>query len=260
MMNTRSWIASFGLVLLAAGSAGAEQIDLWLDGEDTYLCDDPWVEEGISLKLTATAEEDCSGPGYCDWGWAEGVIYMHPARLVADLGVLAAVDSVHIDGWVTSENDLRAFLYHDGVVIDQDASEWYDGELVLHGGGQAVDSLAVSACDAELYEITLFGAEDTPVQSAPVPSGLLPAYPNPFNPSTTLSFVLARDERVRLSIHDVTGRRLRDLVADEPYAAGVHRLRWDGRDGQGRELSSGVYLLRLLTESARAGESLLLVK
>jgi flagellar hook assembly protein FlgD len=68
--------------------------------------------------------------------------------------------------------------------------------------------------------------------------------PNPFNPSTIIPLTLPAAATVHLHIYDVGGRRVRSLH-DGPLAAGVHRVLWDGRDDAGRELASGVYLIRL---------------
>jgi hypothetical protein len=88
---------------------------------------------------------------------------------------------------------------------------------------------------------------------------LLGAYPNPFNPQTTLRFTLGAPARVRLVVHDVTGRRVR-VIADESFAAGVHERIWDGRDDGGNELASGIYLLRLNTAAGGQAQRLVLLR
>jgi photosystem II stability/assembly factor-like uncharacterized protein len=70
------------------------------------------------------------------------------------------------------------------------------------------------------------------------------AVPNPFNPATEIRFDLARDERVRVTIHDVAGRVVRSLH-DGSLGAGPQRLVWNGRDDVGRPLASGAYLVRI---------------
>lgn len=75
----------------------------------------------------------------------------------------------------------------------------------------------------------------------------LRAAPNPFNPSTTVSFDLPRGEQVRLDVVDVRGRRVRTLV-DRWLDAGEHQATWDGRDRHGRAAAAGSYLLRLRSE------------
>jgi agmatine deiminase len=69
-------------------------------------------------------------------------------------------------------------------------------------------------------------------------------YPNPFNPKTTFSFELEYADQVLLEVFDATGRRVRTLI-DGQCNAGRTQVEWNGRDDQGRELSSGVYLYRL---------------
>ncbi len=68
--------------------------------------------------------------------------------------------------------------------------------------------------------------------------------PNPFNPSTAISFTLSHPERVNLTVYDALGREVA-LLASGKYSAGNHTVRWDGRDGRGNAVSSGVYLYRL---------------
>jgi hypothetical protein len=68
--------------------------------------------------------------------------------------------------------------------------------------------------------------------------------PNPFNPTTTIAYDLPRDGRVRLTVYDVRGRPVRELVnASAP--AGRHQIAWDGRNQQGQAVASGVYFYRL---------------
>ncbi len=79
-------------------------------------------------------------------------------------------------------------------------------------------------------------------------------YPNPFNPTTSIKFTLpARKDggaslNASLTIYNVLGEKVRTLV-DEPMSPGVHQRIWDGKDGQGNEVASGVYFYRL-----KAGE------
>ncbi|HPU85958.1 MAG TPA: FlgD immunoglobulin-like domain containing protein [Candidatus Latescibacteria bacterium] len=68
--------------------------------------------------------------------------------------------------------------------------------------------------------------------------------PNPFNPATTIRFDLPADGFVTLAVYDISGRLVRTL-AEGNTGAGVHGVVWDGRDGNGRDVASGVYLVRL---------------
>jgi PKD repeat protein len=73
-------------------------------------------------------------------------------------------------------------------------------------------------------------------------------YPNPFNPSTTISFMLPADAQVRVEIYDLLGRRVAQL-ADERLSAGVNSVRWEGVDDAGRPVGSGQYLYRITTSA-----------
>jgi flagellar hook assembly protein FlgD len=66
-------------------------------------------------------------------------------------------------------------------------------------------------------------------------------YPNPFNPSTTIVYELSNPSRVTLRIFDASGRAVRSLIDGSPTDSGQHRVRWDGTDGSGRRVESGVY-------------------
>jgi hypothetical protein len=84
-------------------------------------------------------------------------------------------------------------------------------------------------------------------------------YPNPFNLSTEIVFSVARAGAVRLSIYDASGRCVRTLV-DGPLASGTYRLRFDGCDGQGRPLPTGVYVYKLSQGAQQVQKKMMLLK
>jgi len=69
--------------------------------------------------------------------------------------------------------------------------------------------------------------------------------PNPFNPSTTISFTLPAECAVRLDVYDVSGRLVARLLNGEKRGAGLHNVEWNGRDASGRAAASGIYVYRL---------------
>jgi hypothetical protein len=75
--------------------------------------------------------------------------------------------------------------------------------------------------------------------------------PNPFNPTTSISYVLPKRTRVTLRIYNVEGRPVATLV-DGVEAPGPHAADWNGRNEAGAPQPSGVYFYRL-----KAGEQLL---
>ncbi|MFN2370993.1 MAG: FlgD immunoglobulin-like domain containing protein, partial [Candidatus Krumholzibacteriia bacterium] len=75
-------------------------------------------------------------------------------------------------------------------------------------------------------------------------TALIGAAPNPFNPSTTISFHLAEPARTELAVYDLGGRLVARLVSGH-LEAGDHAVRWQGTDDRGGRVSSGVYFTRL---------------
>ena len=90
-----------------------------------------------------------------------------------------------------------------------------------------------------------------PRPSVPEAVFLWPSYPNPFNGATVIRFSLPRALRVRLSVHNVSGQKVRRLL-DTAQPAGTHSVRWDGLDDHRQPVATGVYFYRL-----QAGERVL---
>ncbi|RKZ14356.1 hypothetical protein DRQ50_09075 [bacterium] len=87
----------------------------------------------------------------------------------------------------------------------------------------------------------------------------LMAYPNPFNPSTTVRFNLPDPGRVEMAVYDLRGARVKRL-ASEVFTAGPHDVRWQGRDDRGRTVASGVYFVLMRTKDAVMTRRLVLVQ
>ncbi len=118
----------------------------------------------------------------------------------------------------------------------------------------------VRLSDAFEVEPTL-GVRPLPGEWFTLPQAKLAArvYPNPFNPSTTISYNLPGDAFVSIVIYDVTGQEVRRLVG-ETKAAGRYKVRWDGKDQFGRDVSSGVYFARIEAGPFSTSQKMLLLK
>ncbi len=88
---------------------------------------------------------------------------------------------------------------------------------------------------------------------------LEPAYPNPFNPSTTLQYVLPQTMEIELVVYDLLGREVVRL-AEGMQDPARHTVTWRGCDASGRPVASGTYLVRLKTQQKQAVEKVVLVK
>lgn len=78
---------------------------------------------------------------------------------------------------------------------------------------------------------------------APIPQ-IQRNYPNPFNPSTTIEFSIPETGRVRVSVYNIKGQKVKDLLNTE-MTRGTHRLVWDGKDANSRNVASGIYFIKL---------------
>ena len=84
-------------------------------------------------------------------------------------------------------------------------------------------------------------------------------YPNPFNPSTKISFNIEQTAPVKLVIYNIKGEKINTLI-DNRLAAGNHRVVWNGLDKFGKKASSGVYLYKLSTEKYTSTKKMILMK
>ena len=124
-------------------------------------------------------------------------------------------------------------------------------ELVL----ETAVTLAKTGDSEENEEVT----PEVALQRVPETVELLPIYPNPFNAEATIAYTLPEAAQVKLTVFNVRGQAVRVLVRAR-QTAGRHKVQWNGRDGQGQAVSSGVYFLRLEALSRRITRRVLLQK
>ena len=108
----------------------------------------------------------------------------------------------------------------------------------------------------------IIDAAVTPVETDPVMTAefvLEQNYPNPFNPSTQILFALPQAGKVSLIIYNLLGQKIMTLV-DGTVAAGMHAVKWNGRDARGLQLPSGVYFYSLKMSNFTATKRMILMK
>jgi hypothetical protein len=153
-----------------------------------------------------------------------------------------------------------------------------DGASWLNGAGKA-EWFTVAAPAAGYYclavwkagtsDLTQTGQYNLRIQQGvtaveepgdpPALTRLAGIHPNPFNPQTTIAYELATASPVRITIHDLAGRRVRTLV-DGTAPAGRHAAVWDGRDEHGQALASGAYVAQLVAGEVRQSRKLVMLK
>jgi flagellar hook assembly protein FlgD len=93
----------------------------------------------------------------------------------------------------------------------------------------------------------------------PIEYSLRQNYPNPFNPSTTISYKLGKSEFVNLSVFDLNGNLVKNIL-NHKADAGRGYVEWDGKNEQGQNVSGGIYLYVIETPSFLKSKKMLFLK
>ena len=98
-----------------------------------------------------------------------------------------------------------------------------------------------------------------PAPSTPLTHRLLSNYPNPFNPSTNINFFVERAGPVKVSVYDILGRNVAELV-NATMSAGAYTAYWNAKSSAGVALPSGSYWVQLNTPSQQAMHRIVLIR
>ena len=135
--------------------------------------------------------------------------------------------------------------------------------LVVSGGGSLVmsDPLATQitiTSAANGWDGTMLG-DNTML---PGNYSLSEAYPNPFNPTTTIDYALRENGNVSIIVYDLMGRIVRELVNEFQFADGgiTHSVVWNGADNSGNMVSSGIYIYRMISNDFTKSHRITLMK
>jgi len=122
------------------------------------------------------------------------------------------------------------------------------------------------------YVTALYGSEESEAsetvsvelssggnETAPAVNGLSSNYPNPFNPTTTISFSVKEDGPVKLEVYNLKGQKVKTLVNDS-RKAGNHKVMWEGTDNSNRAVASGFYMYKMSTKNYSSSKKMLLMK
>jgi len=84
-------------------------------------------------------------------------------------------------------------------------------------------------------------------------------YPNPFNPVTSISYDLPEDSFVRITIYDLLGNVINNLV-NSNQLSGYKSVRWNATNNQGQPVSAGVYIYSIEAGEFRQTKKMILLK
>ncbi len=123
-------------------------------------------------------------------------------------------------------------------------------DFLIFGGYDGLDRLAATwqhGCDVDAV-----GAQFPPATITE--SRFIVSSPNPFEGSTAIRYQVDRRSPVSLEVYDVAGRLIRTLAKSSSQSAGVHSVTWDGHDGAGARVGSGIFFVRLETNDVSQTE------
>ena len=160
-----------------------------------------------------------------------------------------------------SEKEYQAWaISSESYDIDQFELNWnmseLDREVHLVINGDAIDmknqeTLIVNNLDDAFIVV---GSVMTFLDPVPDQFNLSNAYPNPFNPTTTLNLDLNEDGFVSVNVYNVAGQLVSNLVSAD-MSAGYHAISWDAGS-----VASGMYIVKVITDSNVASQKVMLLK
>jgi hypothetical protein len=182
--------------------------------------------------------------------------------------VISFFDARPSEGGVTLRAEFRSNLGVEAVNVYRGVG---DGDVRLietvYGGGESFAYVDRTARPGETYTYQIgvrdpdgeFLSPTVKVTVAGLGVALDQNVPNPFNPTTTISFTLPQRELVTLSIYDAAGTLVRTLV-NEVRGYGKNEVTWDGRDNAGATVGSGVYFYRLTAGKFSESKKMVMLK
>lgn len=108
-------------------------------------------------------------------------------------------------------------------------------------------------------DLSIVSDIESPVISGLSGYRLFQNFPNPFNPGTTIRYVLPAPSEVRIEIYNTSGKRIRTLL-NGFHPSGKHELFWDGINQQGKPAASGLYVYKLITKQNVLSRKMLLLR
>lgn len=159
-----------------------------------------------------------------------------------------------IKGWYALANDA---LHENGFLgyVQSTGKQPSDGQPVTYDRAPNFEDYALGAfllAGSEIYKIadniTGTSLYESTNHVTPNEVVVYPAYPNPFNPQTTISFNLTEASEVKIDLYDIQGQHIENLLS-KTLNAGLHKLNYEGK-----YLSSGVYLLKIFIQHNKANK------
>ncbi len=187
---------------------------------------------------------------------------------IAEIGVFE--NEVCVGAAVVDEFPLQILAYSDAINRGGELTfQFYNGGS---RGYQAAEGYSVLNTDTGIFELRTIRlgelehnifrlyADEEPEILPEIERTLLHSnYPNPFNPTTQISFSIPQEGKVNLSVYNIKGQLVKTLV-NRRIIPGSHIVNWNGQDNASKRVSSGVYVYKLKTHDKEISKKMLLLK
>jgi len=256
------------------GAVGGDHITFKINGKVAYKlgpANDLWVGMGatrtMNLAITDANSFAVAALAPPEGSDTAGTIVSYDVVVTNNgNGVdLIALSVVSKSGWVVTGNDASGQFYAAGghktlsvtVAIPADAETNYKDTLTVVAYSR-FDPTATATKKIVTTVNAITGVDDGNFH-VPGMFTLNQNFPNPFNPETVISFSLDKPGDVTLSVYDILGRKVTTLYQGY-LATGQHQFRWNGADGNGQGVASGVYFYRLSSDQISLTRKMALMK
>jgi hypothetical protein len=212
----------------------------WEDGDDFSL---PVELTTFTVEATNqgvlcewTTESEIENLGFIlerktdDTEWQEIASYKTDDGLLGQGSLSSATDYEYLDNLVEPNTTYEYRL------ADVD----YNGIVTYHATREVTVGLAPLASKVEKFTV-------------------LPAYPNPFNPTTTIRYGIDTDSKITVQIYDITGQLITTLINTE-QTQGWHSVVWNGTNNKGTQAPAGIYLSKITSNNRVKTTKLMLLK
>ncbi|MFC1760343.1 GLUG motif-containing protein, partial [Candidatus Neomarinimicrobiota bacterium] len=271
-------VATF--TLLSIGDLSAPVWDFETNPNDDAANEDYWdMDDSGPGKVRSLGKIAAINNGYPFLSWENGEDISLPVELSSF--TVEATNQGVLCSWTTeSETENLGFILE----RKTEATNWIEIASYKTDDGLLGQGSISSATDYEYidvlvepnttYEyrlsdidyngiITYHAIREASVEMTPleVVEGftVLPAYPNPFNPSTTITYGIDTDSKITVQIYDITGQLITTILNTE-QTQGWHSVVWNGTNNKGTQAPAGIYLSKITSNNDVKTNKLMLLK
>jgi len=187
--------------------------------------------------------------------------------------------TLHGDEWGAAPHTIEGTIDITSLGIPIEWAELDTEEGVVEGGETDIITIDFDTTGMEMGEYTaqliinddqtrtetivpitlVVGEVNAEETSSSLETRLVGNYPNPFNPTTTISFNLAQSGDVAIDVYNTKGQLVKSLVNDT-YSAGEHSVIWSGKDANNKQAASGIYFYKFQAGSVSSMKKMIMIK